>query len=295
MADFKRLEKLMLFVEVAKSLNFSVAAELLGLSRSYLSEQIKRLEKELKTPLLVRTTRSVRLTQEGEAVFAQAEDIRRRVTELERSLSQQSEEISGLIRITAPKMFSERMLRDICVRFRQAHPGVEFEILSSYQAVNLTETMVDFAFRATLTPPENMVALHLFDYHHWLVASPDYLERRGSPKVVADLAEHECLTTLHQRSWPLNSGEYAVKGWLATNENRLLKEAAVNGDGIIRIASYFVADELEQNRLVNLLLEETQGKYNRMYLLYPQLLHQSAKVRAFIAFVKQYFAGKSPL
>ena len=93
MADYKRIEKLMLFAEVAQTLNFSRAAEQLGISKSYLSEQIKRLESELATPLIVRTTRSVRLTAEGESIFAQAEDLKRRVMEMEKSLSQQSEQI----------------------------------------------------------------------------------------------------------------------------------------------------------------------------------------------------------
>jgi DNA-binding transcriptional LysR family regulator len=290
MADHKRIEKLMLFVEVARTLSYSRAAESLGMSKSYLSEQIKRLETELKTPLIIRTTRSVRLTPQGELVLAQAEDLKRRVVELEHSLLQHSEEISGLIRITAPKMFSERLLHDVCVAFRRQHPKVEFDILSSYRAFNLSETDVDFAFRATLNPPENMIACHLFDYHHLLVASPDYLRQAPKLACAEDLKNHQCLTTMHQRSWPLASGDIEVKGWLSTNENRLLRESALAGHGITRIASYFVEKELQEEKLINLLSEETTDKFGSIYLLYPQLIYQSKKTRAFIDFVQKYFS-----
>lgn len=290
MADYKRIEKLMLFAEVAQTLNFSRAAEQLGISKSYLSEQIKRLESELATPLIVRTTRSVRLTAEGESIFAQAEDLKRRVMEMEKSLSQQSEQIDGLIRLTAPKMFAEAVLHDLCVAFRALHPNVEFEILSSYQAFNLTETSVDFAFRATRTPPENMIAHHLLDYYHWLVASPQYLQEEGSPETLDDLKSHQCLTTLHQKEWPLKTGTVQTQGWLSSNENRLLKESALSGNGIARLASYFVEQDVDNGRLVQVLSEETDHQHNAVYLVYPQLIYQSAKTKAFIEFVKQYFA-----
>lgn len=290
MADHKRIEKLMLFVEVARELNFSKAAETLGISKSYLSEQIKRLESELKTPLILRTTRSVRLTPQGEMVLVQAEDLKKRVVELEHSLLQHSEEVSGLIRITAPKMFSERILHDVCVAFRKEHPKVEFNILSSYQAFNLAETDVDFAFRATRNPPENMVAHHLFDYRHLLIAAPSYLEEFGVPETVEDLSRHQCLTTMHQRHWPLKSGDINVAGWLSTNENRMLRESAIEGHGITRIASYFVEKDIQQGKLISVLPDETADEFGSIYLLYPQLVHQSKKTRAFIEFVKASFA-----
>ncbi|HCH5588696.1 TPA: LysR family transcriptional regulator [Vibrio parahaemolyticus] len=289
MSDYKRIEKLMLFAEVAQTLNFSRSAEQLGISKSYLSEQIKRLESELATTLMVRTTRSVRLTPEGESIFAQAEDLKRRVMEMEKRLSRQSEQVDGLIRVTAPKMFAEAVLHDLCVKFRALHPNVNFEILSSYQAFNLTETSVDFAFRATRMPPENMIAYHLLDYHHWLVASPQYLTENGTPKTLDDLKQHQCLTTLHQREWPLKTGTVQAKGWLSSNENGLLKESALAGKGITRLASYFVQQEVEQGHLKQVLASETDHQHNAVYLVYPQLIYQSAKTKAFIKFVKQYF------
>lgn len=175
MNEHKRIERLILFVELAQQLNFTKAAEKLGISKSYLSEQIKRLENDLQCPLLVRTTRSVRLTQEGERALQQGLTIRSQVLQLERSVSEQHDIVKGLLRLTAPKMFTEVYLFDICQQFRQHYPEIRFEINSSYTNFNLNQDDIDIAFRATNTPPDNMVAKHLISYQHDLVATPDYL------------------------------------------------------------------------------------------------------------------------
>jgi len=289
MSDYKRIEKLMLFVEVARELSFSKAAENLGMSKSYLSQQIKLLEQSLKMPLLVRTTRNVRLTPEGEMIMHQAEDLKRRMLDFENNLLKRADDVSGLIRLTAPKMFAESILQDLCIAFREQYPQVYFDILSSYRAFNLSETDVDFAFRATRNPPENMVAYHLRDYYHPLVAAPEYLQQNGTPSKAQDLDKHQCLTTMHQRNWPLESGDIKVSGWLSTNENRLLKDAVLSGKGITRIASYYVEKEIEQGKLSPVLEHETVGQVSSLYLLYPQLIYQSKKSKAFIEFVKNHF------
>lgn len=288
MLEHKRIERLMLFVELAKQLNFSKAAEKLGISKSYLSEQIKRLEQDLQTPLVIRTTRSVRLTPEGERAYHQGLGIKGAVLDLERNLFQQHNEVSGLIKITAPKMFAETKLLALCEEFKRLHPGIEFEINSSYQAFDLSQTDIDLAFRATKEPPQNMVAHKLLDYFHWLVATPEYLDNFGVPKTPRDLEQHQCLATLHQKSWPMGDYEIPVSGWLGSNENRLLKLAALNGQGILRIASYFVADEVAQGRLVKVLTSETEKMTGSLYLVYPQLIYPPAKLKTFIEFIKRH-------
>ena len=102
--------------------------------------------------------------------------------------------------------------------------GVQFEINSSYTTFNLNQQEIDLAFRATNLPPDNMVAVKLFPYQHVLVASPEYLSTYGIPEQVSDLEHHQCLTTLHQKYWPLKNQEILVNGWISTNENHLLKK-----------------------------------------------------------------------
>jgi len=292
MSDPKRVEKLMLFNEVAFHLSFSKAADQLGVSKSYLSSKIKNLELELQTPLIVRTTRSVRLTPEGAQIYAQTQRIKNQVTELDRLLNLQASDVTGVLRLTAPKMFAESVLYKLCAEFKRHYPEVRFEINSSYEVLSITDTEVDFAFRATRNPPENIIASHLFDYEHCLVASPEYLSRYEPLTQVGQLSQHECLATLHQKEWPLASATVEAQGWLYSNQNELLKSAAINHMGIIRIASYFVKDELTRGELVQVLPDETRKESGAIYLLYPQLVFPSAKAQAFVQFVKRYFHGE---
>ena len=132
-----------------------------------------------------------------------------------------------------------------------------------------------------------MVATKLCDYQHWLVASPDYIEANGEPHSLIELEQHQCLTTLHQRDWPVNESPIAVNGWFATNDNRLLRSCALAGDGIVRIASYFVEKDIQQGRLVRVLSTQTSASFNSIYMVYPQLIYPPAKLKAFVEFVKQ--------
>lgn len=286
MQQHKKIECLMLFVEIAQQLSFTKAAENLAISNGYLSDQIKKLEKEFKCPLLVRTTRSVRLTPQGKRVLAQGKKIKAAMLNLERNIYHEHCALEGLIKITAPKMFTESCLLTICHEFQKRHPAIRFEIDSSYTNYDLNQDDFDLAFRATLQPPQNMVAKQLFSYQHCLCATPAYLAEYGTPVTVMELAKHHCLTTLEQPFWPLKSGDISINGWLSINENHLLKQMAVEGKGIIRIADYYVAKELQQGKLQRLLVDQYIDGQS-IYILHPQLIYPSAKLSAFTAFVQE--------
>lgn len=288
MLEHKRFERLMLFVELAQQLNFTRAAQALGISKGYLSEQIKTLEVQWQCPLLLRTTRSVRLTPAGERALEQGLTIRKQVLQLERSVGEHHHTLSGPLNITAPKMFAETFLFDVCNAFRAQHPEITFEINCSYTTFNLYQQNFDLAFRATNTPPQEMVVHKLFSYQHVLVAAPDYLQRCGWPETPPDLLQHNCLVTQHQRTWPLGNIDIAVTGSLTTNENHLLRQQALRGEGIIRIASYYVQDDIEAGRLSQVLKSYTLDT-NDMVMFHPQLVYPSQKLQQFSRFVRAHF------
>ena len=289
MNDHKCMERLMLFAELAQQLSFTQAAKTLGISKGYLSEQIKRLEQELNTALLIRTTRSVRLTQQGEKVLNQSLVIKAHMHQLTRSITEHPQTLSGTLRITAPKMFAETWLFDLCEQFHQQHPDIDFDIHCSYSRMNLNQQDIDLAFRATNQPPQDMIAVPLLHYQHVLVASPGYLKQHGTPEHIQELHQHQCLTTRHQQVWPLRSQDIAVTGWLTTNENHMLKQRALNGDGIIRIASYYVRQALDSGELQAVLPDETPPQSNQVFMFYPQLIYPSPNINAFVTFIKQAF------
>jgi len=291
MQQHKKIECLMLFVEIAQQLSFTKAAKNLSISRGYLSEQIKKLEAEFKCPLLIRTTRSVYLTAEGEKILEQGKKIKATMLDLDRNVHQQHNAISGAIRITAPTLFTGRFLLEICYDFKLIYPEVNFVIDSSYINYDLNQNDFDLAFRATVSPPQNMVAKKLFSYQHCLCASPTYLAEYGIPQNINDLATHQCLSAIETQRWPLKSADLIIKGWLTINDHHLLKQQALAGRGIIRVADYYVDKELNRGTLQKVLKKEHVSDQS-IYVLHPQLIYPSAKLKTFISFVQERLTNK---
>ncbi len=285
----KKLERMMLFSEVARCLSFTVAAENLGISRGYLSDQVKKLEREMKVPLLIRSTRQVRLTKEGERVLEGMEHVQRSLLAVERSVQGDRHEMAGVIRVTAPHQFTERFLLDICHEFQQAHPEIHVSVDCSYTSRNLTESNFDLAFRATSSPPPNMVAKPLFSYRHICCASPDYISNFGSPKTAADLVEHRCLTGVESQYWQFRSADIDVKPFFAVNDNHMLRREALLGRGIIRVPEYLVDRDVLAGKLVHVLTDECVTGQT-IYIIHPQLIHQSARLREFIKFAQKHIS-----
>lgn len=288
----KRFERYALFSEVAKQLSFSKAADNLAISRSYLSSQINQLEQELETSLLIRSTRSVRLTAAGEKILAKMQLINSSIMELEKELDHTKSEVSGLLRITAPTIFSHRFLIDICHQFQQRYPEIEFDLDIGYRREDLTKSHFDLAIRATNNPPHNMVAKKLIPYQHICCASPDYLKRYGTPTHPDQLAKHNCLSDPHLRLWQFSRHSTTIEvetdGDMLINDNLLLLTAAQKGRGIIKMPSYLVQPSLDNGQLVRLLPEYFIAQSN-IYLIYPPQLRSSSKLSAFIHFTQQWF------
>lgn len=286
--EHKKLERLVLFSEVATHLSFTLAAQSLGISRGHLSAQIRRLEHDMKSVLLVRSTRSVRLTPEGRRVLTGMDKIRQSLLELERTVEHETQSIEGLLKITAPIQFTERYLLDICSEFRQRHPNIEFSIDSSYKPYDLNRSHYDLAFRATNSPPEDMVAQSLLSYSHCCVAAPAYLMQYGRPNKPADIIKHQCLRSQDQPNWQFKEEYIAVEGWLKINDNHMLKRQALAGFGIIRVPDYLVDKEVENGTLERV-LDQYMPNGCSIYLVHPQLIHQSKRLNTFLEFTKSKF------
>ncbi|WP_047044413.1 LysR family transcriptional regulator [Vibrio mexicanus] len=289
----KRFERYALFGEVAKLLSFSKAAESLGISRSYLSSQIHQLEQELQTSLLIRSTRSVRLTSAGAKILASMTEVNGHLLEMEKALSHTQSEVSGTLRITAPTIFSHRYLLDLCTQFQAIHPNIRFDLDIGYTREDLATSNFDLAIRATNTPPETMVAKKIMTYHHICCASPSYLAQAGTPVHPEDLRAHNCLSDPHLTNWRFsdenNQYEIATDGDLLMSDNALLRDAAVRGKGIIKLPSYLVQPQIDSGELVAI-LTQYHTMTNGIYLIYPPQLRDSKKLTMFVDFIAQRFS-----
>lgn len=286
--EHKKFERLFLFSEVARLLSFTEAAAELCISRGYLSEQIRQLESEFGRPLLVRTTRSVKLTPQGEIVLASMRQVKQSLFELDRQIRNDSTNMSGRLRITAPSQFTQRYLLNICDEFRQLHPEVQLSIDCSYTLFDLTKNDFDLAFRATQNPPLNMIAKKLFSYQQVCCASPSYLKENGTPMSIDDLKNHQCLVATEKSVWTFNQQPVEVPNSLCINDNQMLKAMALEGQGIIMGAEYLVDRELRSGGLKRL-LQEHSTLNSSLYLIHPQLINQSARLSGFIQFTANWF------
>lgn len=288
----KRFERYALFGEVAKLLSFSKAAENLGISRSYLSSQINQLEQELNTSLLIRSTRTVRLTSAGEKILAKMSTINDSIVQLEKELEHTKSEVNGQLRITAPTIFCHRFLMDICRDFQKIYPEIEFDIDVGYNRVDLAKSSFDLAIRATNTPPENMIAKKLMPYQHICCASPDYLSQHGTPAHPNDLTQHNCLSDPNLMTWQFFDGDKSIQvetqGNLLVSDNFLLLQAAQQAQGIIKMPCYLVAPALDKGELVRV-LDSYFIAQSHIYLIYPPQLRQSTKLSTFTDFMIQWF------
>lgn len=279
----KRFERLLLFAEVAEQKSFTRAAEQLGVSKGHLSDQIKKLEQEYATPLLVRTTRSIRLTSEGYKALDSCKEIKYLLNNFEQNL----QKLDGTIRITAPKLFAERFLTSIISKFNQIHPSITFEINTSYTRFDLNQAHFDMAFRASnQPPPDNMIAKKLFDYHHVVVASPAYLKAHQKPEFPEELKVAQCLTAEATSQWQFSTGPVELVGKIATNDNQLLRQLALEHQGITRLPGYYLQDDIRRGDLIPLFNKFCVTGY-AIFLLYPTATRESSRLNQFISFVVQ--------
>lgn len=289
--EHKKFERLILFSEVAKQLSFTRAAQVLSISRGYLSEQIRKLEQDMDKHLFIRSTRHVSLTEEGAQLLAGMNQIKRSLLALEREVRHDNDALEGELRITAPNQFAQRYILDLCAEFQACYPAISVSVDCSYTTYDLSQNDFDLAFRATKTPPQNMVAKKLFDYRHTCCASPEYLAKHGDPKRIEDLGAHICLSQSPKTHWQFAEHKVNINSTLAVNDNFILKKHAMAGKGIILVPEYVVEQEVSSGELVPLLGNALSPDF-AMYLIHPQLIHQSARLKAFIAFTREYFDNR---
>lgn len=289
--EHKKFERLFLFSEVAKQLSFTEAAAELGISKGYLSEQVRELEAEYGQPLLVRSTRNVKLTQQGELVLSCMGEVRQSLLNLDRQIRHDHTVVAGRLRITAPSQFTQRYLVDICNAFRQAYPQVQLSIDCSYTLYDLGKNDYDLAFRATQSPPQNMIAKKLFSYRQTCCAAPAYLAQHGEPESPEALVNHQCLAATENTTWAFNRKQTALTSGLCITDNHMLKDLALQGLGILLVPEYLVDKEIKQGKLKAILTHHTTVE-SAVYLIHPQLIHQSARLACFIQFVLDWFKAR---
>lgn len=247
------------FLAVAQEGSLSAAARRFGLTPSAVSRVVARIEARLGVRLLVRTTRSLRLTAEGETYGRAARRILADLDETEAALSDRGC-LRGRVRVSASMAHGRRVVVPLIGAFAARHPGIVVDIDLSDEVADVAGGRADVAIRFGPLADSPLTARRLGETGRMVVASPAYLARAGTPEVPADLAYHNCLDFNFRRiepGWPFREGGrehvMAVRGNVAANNGETLVQLALQGVGITRVGSFHIAEDLAEGRLVPLL------------------------------------------
>ncbi|WP_081857797.1 LysR family transcriptional regulator [Thiomonas sp. FB-Cd] len=276
-------------VQVVDSGSFVRAADALGMSNAAVTRQIASLESHLGARLLHRTTRRLSLTDAGAEFCARSRVILEEIAEAEAVAGEGSAQPFGLLRISAPLSFGLMQLARFLPGFRARHPQLRLDIDLSDRVVDLANEGVDVALRIASKLDDNLVARRIAPVSMVVCASPDYLKRRGTPKVPAELVDHATLSFSYLWAgdeWPFTDANgdltrVKVSPAVHATNGDLLRELAVAGGGIIMQPTFIVASELERGTLVPI-LAEYQTLELSLFAVYLSRRHLSNKVRVFI-------------
>ena len=293
---YDNIRELAFFLRVSEEASFSAAARSLDLDPSTISKVVQRLENRLGVRLFHRTSRVLRLTQEGERFLAAAQKVMQALEEAEESLGPAMNEASGLLRVNSTPAFARNRLAPLMPTFIAKHPALRVEFVLAATPPDLFEQQIDVSFQAGSIPDSSLVARRIASARWRICASPMYLKHAGTPSAPEDLAAHRCLNFLpgsYHNRWALNDGgkvqTVEPTPVLAANNGDMLCALAVAGLGLARLADYHIAAELDAGRLVTV-LDELEVDSEPIYAVYPSRRHLSVRVRAFLEHVEEQFA-----
>ena len=293
-----RFENMSTFIRVVEAGSISAAADRLGVAKSAVSRRLKELEEHLGVELFHRTTRRMNLTDTGRAFYHQSVRILEDVLEAELATSQAHGTLKGSLKVALPSTFGLMHMGPAINEFLREHPQVEFDLDFNDREVDLMQEGFDLAIRIAKLPDSSLIARRLAPIKTVICASPSYLERMGAPKTPAELTGHQCLVYSLLRDyeyWDLTDRNgkgtrTKIHPYLKASTGEFLKDAAVEGWGIILVPSFIAYKEIESGALVQV-LEEYKPLQLDAYAIYPQTRHLSQRVRAFVDFLVKRFEG----
>lgn len=286
------------FVLTAQARSFRQAARKLGITASGVSKAVTRLEAELGTRLLNRTSRSVALTPEGVAFLRSCEQAIEELQTARARIAEQGRAPRGTLVVSLPLILGKRVVLPAIKRLLDRHPGLSFQASLSDRFARLAEEGVDVALRIGASTSPGLTVRKLAEVRWLTVASPAYLARHGTPADPSQLSAHNCLKFLPPQGgaqeWRFaQPGQQALsvrtRGTLSADHGDALIEAAIRGEGLFQAHDYAVADAVSRGSLVEV-LAAYRAPGPAVHLVIAPGKRSSPKVRAFAEFMLQLFA-----
>lgn len=296
--DADRLGLIVNFLAVAKCLSFAGAGEQLGTTVATVSRRVSRLEEELNARLLERTTRKVALTEAGRLYMNSCSGIMDQLNEADAQISSLTNRPNGVLKVSVPVAFGQLLIAPAMTDFMRLYPEVSIDISFTDRYVDFVEEGYDVAVRTGNLADSSLIARKIAHNYRPLVASPEYLKRKGSiPLKPADLANHECLFFSPYATsggvWRFRRDEaidtVKVDGHFRTDSSFAIYEAALSGLGVGVVAHYICHEAVADGRLVPLLTDWDVMPSAGIYLVQNSGRYQAPRVKAFSDFMSRRF------
>ena len=284
-------EELTVFVQVVENGSFSRAAKQLAMANSAVSRVVKRLEEKLGVNLINRTTRQLRLTEEGSQYFRRVQKILQDMATAEAEMLAVHEVPQGVLRVDSAMPMVLHLLVPLAAKFNERYPHIQLSLASSEGYINLIERKVDIALRAGELDDSGLRARHLFDSHFRVVASPEYLAKHGLPQSTEDLANHQCLGFTEPTSlniWEVLDAQgnpYKISPHFTANSGEILRSLCLSGCGIACLSDFLVDNDIAEGKLIPLFIEQTSNKTLPFNAVYYSDKAVNLRLRVFLDFL----------
>lgn len=300
----EKLRRLEMVVRAADAGSFSKAARTLGVTPSAVSHAVSDLEQELRISVFYRTTRQLRLTQDGEAIYERGRAILDQLAELEATVAKPSERLRGILRIGLSVSLSRWMIMPAIARFTRRHPDLRLEMLVLTQVKEMHAEGVDLMLRVSEPPDSSLIARRIGTVRFGVYGSPDYLARAGLPTEPDDLLQHSCLVHWYPglakllNEWTFERrGERKVvnivQPAIVSDDREGLLAALLGGAGLFRGGNFDPA-YITSGRLRRVLADWTCPDGFPIYAIYRRTPRLAPKIAAFLEFAAEAFAAFDP-
>src|SRR5690349_1925960 len=290
-----RLEAMEIFVRIVDAGSFSAVARELNTTQPTISKQITALEARLKTRLLNRSTRSLSVTESGTAYYERCKRILEEVRAAEGALGRLQSSLTGTLHVNGSIALGQMFLTPLLLDFQRNYPELTVELSLNDRYIDLVEEGVDVAVRLGRLADSNLIARRLGATRRVLVATPDYLDRHGTPQAPADLERHNCLLYAYLSTgneWvfrgPQSDLRVHAHGNFKANNGHSIREALLGNAGVALMPDWLVHNEIQSGKLVTLLPQFAPAPLE-VNAVYPSGRHVSAKLRTFLDFLQERF------
>lgn len=283
-----RFEEIETFVQTVNAGSFTAAAGQLGIAKSVVSRRVQELEKRLGVQLMIRSTRQLSLTDEGQVLYDKAVGLLNDWEQTEALVGQQNAALQGTLRLALPVSFGLLRIGPAITSFLKNHPDVSVDIDFSDRKVDLIAEGFDLAIRIGNMPDSSLIARKIAPIDFCAAASPEYLHKHGKPSNVEELKKHAELRygLRDRKSWQYTdstgtTGEFELASTIRATSGEFLRDTAIAGHGIVFLPRFIVEDAFASGVLIEILTDFTWPELNA-YALYPATKHVPLRLRKLI-------------